>query len=125
VDSFARRPLDIAARYGGEEFALVLYDAPESVVNGFAEELRVAVERARIEHERSFAVPVMTVSVGVALFHPASSGHACDEAVQLVDKALYTAKRLGRNRVSILRPTMRSTDTLAQIAASIRARATR
>lgn len=102
VDRFARRPLDIAARYGGEEFALILYDIPESVARRFAEELRAAVEQERIQHDRSFVMPFMTVSVGVALVYPASCGHGHKEAVELADKALYTAKRSGRNHVSIL-----------------------
>jgi diguanylate cyclase (GGDEF)-like protein len=102
VDRVARRPLDLAARYGGEEFALILYDVPESIARAIAEELRSAVEAARIEHDRSFAVPVMTVSIGVALVHPASPDDSCMEAVQLADRALYTAKRSGRNRVSFL-----------------------
>jgi diguanylate cyclase (GGDEF)-like protein len=99
VDSIARRPLDLAARYGGEEFALVLYDVPESGARRIAEELRTAVERAGIEHDRSFAASVLTVSVGVALIRQASSGDACMEAVQLADQALYAAKRSGRNCV--------------------------
>src|SRR2546421_4765344 len=48
VERFARRPLDFAARYGGEEFALVLYDVPEPTARRIAEELRAAVEEARI-----------------------------------------------------------------------------
>jgi diguanylate cyclase (GGDEF)-like protein len=102
VDRFARRPFDFAARYGGEEFALVLYRVPEAIARRIAGELRAAVEEARIEHTRSLTRPVMTVSVGVALISPVPSIDARVEAVQLADQALYTAKRSGRNCVSLL-----------------------
>lgn len=102
IDRFARHPLDIAARYGGEEFALVLYDISPIAARRLAEELRLAVEDAAIEHDRSSPIAVMTVSIGVALVRP-TPGHSPPEAIQIADEALYTAKRSGRNHVSILK----------------------
>jgi GGDEF domain-containing protein len=43
VQSFARRPLDMAARYGGEEFVLALFDMTGEYVQETAEELRKAI----------------------------------------------------------------------------------
>jgi diguanylate cyclase (GGDEF)-like protein len=85
------RPGDTAARIGGEEFALVL---PDTIL---ADAFAVA-ERIRRRMPAFFAeeVPWLRVSVGVA-----ASGRDGDDAESLLqagDRALYTAKRLGRDR---------------------------
>ncbi len=95
--SVARRPSDLAARYGGEEFALLLGNckAPEAAV--IAQRLLDTVRALGIEHRESGVVPVVTISVGVAVCVP--NGHAPEDLVRCADQALYRAKAEGRNRV--------------------------
>jgi diguanylate cyclase (GGDEF)-like protein len=94
VQSFARRPLDLAARYGGEEFAVILYDLALPYVQDMAERLRQAVQGLQM------AGAEITVSVGVGVAAP-TIGRTPQGAVQLADEALYEAKQAGRNRVVI------------------------
>ena len=123
-----RRNVDLAARYGGEEFAILLPNTPQagaevvgerlirevSAIKGSRKEdlatadvvtaARLVGERIRrdIEVTRFTAgdgEPVMhiTVSVGVATF--GNEVADADALVNAADKALYLAKRLGKNRV--------------------------
>jgi diguanylate cyclase (GGDEF)-like protein len=89
-----------AARIGGEEFALILRDTAMDVAMRHAEDVRsrfVALVRAE---ERLNC----TVSAGVAAsgLHPASTDRVLAEA----DRALYEAKRAGRDRVIVARQPM-------------------
>jgi diguanylate cyclase (GGDEF)-like protein len=88
---------DSIARYGGEEFACIL---PATDGNGavkVAEQLRAAVESLRIEHPGS-EHGILTVSLGATACRDAS-GAALPTLVRTADRALYEAKRKGRNRV--------------------------
>jgi diguanylate cyclase (GGDEF)-like protein len=96
IDSFAKRPLDLAARYGGEELAVILFDLPRHLASMIAEQLRAAVENLRIE--RDGGSDVVTISVGVAVVRPTLE-RSPEGALQLADEALYAAKRKGRNCV--------------------------
>jgi diguanylate cyclase (GGDEF)-like protein/hemerythrin-like metal-binding protein/PAS domain S-box-containing protein len=92
------RAHDKVARYGGEEFAVIM---PETGARGafvIAERIRKAVEELSIAHVASPVSPWVTVSLGLVTVSP--SGLAAPEKViELADKALYEAKRRGRNRV--------------------------
>jgi diguanylate cyclase (GGDEF)-like protein len=99
VDSFARRPLDLAARYGGEELVLILFDLSREHAEQLAELVRAGVQNLRISHI-DHAPGVATISLGVAIVHPTLE-RSPEGAVQLADEALYAAKREGRNRVRI------------------------
>lgn len=98
VQRFARRPLDLAARYGGEELAVVLYQPTVEQARAVAEQLRATVAGAGIEHKGSAIHGIVTVSVGLAWIE-ASLDCSPQDAVQVADEALYTAKLEGRNRV--------------------------
>ncbi len=90
------RETDLAARYGGEEFALILYHTPGQAAAMVAERLRQAVETCEVVAGN--LVLKVTVSVGVATFpHPEIPNHKI--LVECADKALYKAKKQGRNRV--------------------------
>ena len=91
------RPGDLAARYGGEEFALLLPDADELGAAAIAERIRGAVAHLAIEHEGA-ARRIVTVSAGVAAIGRAQDGGP-EALVQCADRALYRAKRGGRNAV--------------------------
>ncbi len=91
---------DFLARYGGEEFVAILSGSDLEQAARTAEDLRARVESRAIEHSTSSAGAVVTISVGVACRHPREGG-AAPELQASADKALYTAKRDGRNRVRI------------------------
>lgn len=101
VQSFARRPLDMAARYGGEEFVLALFDMSAEFVQELAEELRKAILGLQIAHEDSPTAPFVTASIGISVLRP-KAGRSPEGAVQLADESLYSAKRNGRNCVMLV-----------------------
>ncbi len=97
------RPYDSVYRYGGEEFLLCL---PETG----PEEARRVLERVR---ERIAERPIVladgqnlavTISFGLTLLSPR---RPLEELIERADKALYTAKQNGRNRVEVWRPEAR------------------
>jgi diguanylate cyclase (GGDEF)-like protein len=98
ISAHASRPADIAARYGGEEFVVLLADTPEDGAESVAEKVRAAVEELAIPHPGSAAAEIVTVSLGVATRRP-GPGREADELITAADRALYRAKREGRNRV--------------------------
>jgi len=97
LEIVARRPLDLAARYGGEEFALLLYGTSLSDALDLAEAARRGVERLHIPHSGSVDWSLVTISIGVAAVTPQSETDV-SLLINLADKALYRAKRNGRNR---------------------------
>jgi diguanylate cyclase len=89
------RPYDYVGRYGGEEFLLILPDCDMESALLRAEELRVAVQAARIlEGETLLQV---TASFGVGSGFP--SHYEAEAVIRAVDSALYRAKSSGRNCV--------------------------
>lgn len=98
-----KRPADVAARYGGEEFTALLPATPISGAQVLGEQLRAAVERLNIEHAASSAGPRLSVSVGAAAMIPERQVTA-SHLVETADRALYEAKRAGKNRVTTLEP---------------------
>ncbi len=103
------RQVDTVARYGGEEFIILLPHTPLEGAINVAEKLRAAVAAHRFEVAGDPEGGRLTISVGVATL----SGEDVDEAkrderratVEMVlsaaDRALYRAKREGRDRVYV------------------------
>ncbi|MGH8442523.1 MAG: diguanylate cyclase domain-containing protein [Nevskiaceae bacterium] len=94
-----RRDIDALARYGGEEFAALLTETSSEYAHTVAERLRESVEALRIPHPDSPVGGWVTVSIGHSTLRPAR-GDRSEQLVQDADRALYEAKRLGRNRVA-------------------------
>jgi diguanylate cyclase (GGDEF)-like protein len=89
------RPGDVFGRLGGEEFAICLPDASATSAREVAE--RISSGFADAGQSLGDASLQTTVSVGIALSDP---DHASlDGLLAVADRALYSAKRLGRNRV--------------------------
>jgi diguanylate cyclase (GGDEF)-like protein len=88
---------DLFGRYGGEEFIVMLPGRGGAQAREIGEQLRAAVERSRVDYEGQ--VEHLTVSVGVASRLERESTPAA--TVERADKALYSAKRSGRNCVQV------------------------
>jgi diguanylate cyclase (GGDEF)-like protein len=89
---------DAISRYGGEEFAVIL---PATDLEGavrVAEQLRRRVQALGIPNQASQYSGVVTVSCGVAAIEPNLATDA-QVLVAAADRALYEAKKAGRNRV--------------------------
>lgn len=98
----ALRKTDILGRYGGEEFAVVLPETARAGAKLVAEKLRECI------HDRSIATPhaliTMTASVGIGFHDERCAG--LDELMDRADRALYEAKRTGRDRVCVWKAAM-------------------
>jgi diguanylate cyclase (GGDEF)-like protein/PAS domain S-box-containing protein len=94
-----RRPGDMIARYGGEEFVILLPDTDAKNATSVAETLRSSVELLGVEHKDSYVSDVITISVGVASVVPAEN-LSLSTLISSADRALYRAKKAGRNRVA-------------------------
>ncbi len=88
------RPQDEAARFGGEEFVVLLPGADLEAATAVLERVRVALRRALHDAD----LPPFTSSFGVAA---SARGAAPAEVLEAADRALYAAKRAGRDRVVV------------------------
>ncbi|CDG81945.1 diguanylate cyclase [Janthinobacterium agaricidamnosum] len=93
------RPSDLLARYGGEEFAAILPDTSAEQALELAEAIRVRARELAIQNGQEDGVDrYITVSIGIAT-QDADSPLEIPALIGAADRALYLAKRSGRNRV--------------------------
>lgn len=93
----AMRASDVKGRFGGEEFVTIM---PQTGLDGaalFAERLRIAIG-AQIHRDLDVDFRV-TCSIGVAAFGPGAA--SLSDLLRQADRALYEAKRLGRDRICV------------------------
>lgn len=90
------RELDTVARYGGEEFAVILDNAHRKSASAIAEKLVTSVADESFRTEAGLLD--ITVSIGYSLLK-GGDGRTLQDLVERADRALYEAKRSGRNRV--------------------------
>ena len=88
---------DLVARYGGEEFSVLLPNTTrEGAVAAIQKVRNLALQVVCEFQGRDFKLP--TFSTGVALYSP---GESHTDLIDRADRALYRAKRLGRNRIEM------------------------
>ncbi len=94
----SKRPGDLFARYGGEEFALLLPDTSKEQAIRLAKKCCSVVSDLQLEHNQSLVSEYVTVSAGVSTSVPTDGWLRPNDLIIDADKALYTAKELGRNQ---------------------------
>jgi diguanylate cyclase len=92
----ALRPSDSVARYGGEEFVIILPDVALEEAANTVERLQRELTKQFFKHENDRVL--VTFSAGVAQREEAEPQ---EEVIARADKAMYQAKRTGKNRVCI------------------------
>jgi diguanylate cyclase (GGDEF)-like protein len=90
------RKTDAVARWGGEEFIALVFEADADTSLAVAEKLRQLVEAGQFPHQLQ-----ITISLGIAF---ARRDDTAASLIKRADKALYTAKREGRNRTILELP---------------------
>ncbi len=95
----ALRRSDVIGRFGGEEFAVILPDSMADDAQAIAERLRTEVGRIIVPGTTAS----LSISIGIVSETP-SRAETVDALLDKADRALYEAKRLGRNRTAIYRP---------------------
>ncbi|MDU1690932.1 MAG: GGDEF domain-containing protein, partial [Bradyrhizobium sp.] len=91
------RDQDLPARYGGEELIAVLPQTDLEGCHAIAERIRRTIADCQFTRRSTGEVlPQITVSIGVGQFQ---FGESMADLIDRCDRALYLAKKLGRNRV--------------------------
>jgi diguanylate cyclase len=98
----ALRPSDSVARYGGEEFVILLPDLGLAEATATVERLQRELTKKFFMHENDRVL--ITFSAGVAQRTPQEPQ---DEVIGRADKAMYQAKKSGKNRVIAAETTVR------------------
>ncbi|MDF5708981.1 MAG: diguanylate cyclase [Nostoc sp. S4] len=96
--STVKRPADLVARYGGEEFSVILPNTETKGAIHLAQAILQAVRDLAIPHAQSSVSDHVTVSLGVVSTVP-NCEMSPQYLINAADKALYTAKQQGRDRV--------------------------
>lgn len=91
------RQFDVACRIGGEEFALILPMTPRAGAERVARRALQHIWDLEIHHPRNVA-DVVTASIGVGTAIPHQGGTP-EQFINFVDRAMFEAKALGRNRI--------------------------
>jgi diguanylate cyclase (GGDEF)-like protein len=91
------RSIDMLCKYGGDEFVVVLPRTKKQGAALAAERIRAAIDKHRFPGEN--VTGNITASMGIASFP--GDGGSVEDLISSADKALYRAKRHGRNQVWI------------------------
>jgi len=105
----ALRSADIACRYGGEEFCILLPQTSLSEAGVIAERMRQKVTETDYPYGKLQPQGTVSISIGISTF-----GKHIDTAESVIaaaDRALYSAKALGKNRIEFYVDNLTSTAT--------------
>ena len=91
------RPFDHVGRYGGEEFIVILNNTDLEKAIVYAERIRKEIEHLGTLLINRFPGLSLTVSAGVSEYQKSVKNR--DKLIAMADKALYRAKKTGRNKV--------------------------
>jgi diguanylate cyclase (GGDEF)-like protein len=95
------RGVDTAARYGGEEIAVILPRSDMVAGYNVGERIRAAITELRVTTDSDPPkVLSVTASFGVASY-PESKAQSAEDLIRRADRALYRAKKTGKNRVEL------------------------
>ena len=102
------RPSDLIARIGGEEFMIAMADTDEATAVAMADRLRRQINERPFRVENTEGGIEVTISIGVVVVSPGGSYQPENESsvsrmIRRADRALYSAKDSGRNKVSVFR----------------------
>ena len=100
----ARRPADVSARFGGEEFVLLLPNTNATGCQQIGETIRQALAQLGIVHALNFPSRQVTVSIGGTTTACGDAQASCLSLVEAADRALYSAKKDGRDRLVMSGP---------------------
>ncbi|WP_417542697.1 diguanylate cyclase [Methylophaga thalassica] len=92
------RPYDQLYRYGGEEFLICMPNTTLEQAQHVAERMREVIAEQKITYDKAGSELYVTASLGVTSLDPA---HSVEDAINMVDKAMYEAKSGGRNLVRV------------------------
>lgn len=95
------RPVDFIARYGGEEFVVLLPNTDDKGAMFVANKINQSVYAYKIPHSSSPICGYVTVSIGVTTMNKFEEINLLD-FLESADKALYLAKKSGRNQACYL-----------------------
>ncbi|HSV95825.1 MAG TPA: diguanylate cyclase [Spirochaetota bacterium] len=90
------REVDVACRYGGEEFVIIMPGTTKAYALGTAERIRTRFAAEPLITGKK-QVETVTVSLGVAEL---AEGDTADALLECADRAMYLAKRMGKNRTA-------------------------
>lgn len=99
----ALRSADVACRYGGEEFGILLPQTPLNEANAIAERMRQRVAETIYPHGKSQPLGRVTISIGISTSYKQLD--TPERIIAAADRALYNAKRKGKNRIEFYQET--------------------
>ena len=103
----ALRVADVAFRYGGEEFCVLLPQTNLTEAGVIAERVRQRVSQTSYAYRESQPLGLVSVSIGISTFSEDIDN--ADKLIVAADRALYNAKRQGKNRIEFFVDNLTST----------------
>jgi len=100
LEHVINRATDFVVRYGGDEFIVVLYDTECVNTERIAHKITDAIKSVKIRADFTDETYYITTSIGIGCSVPSTKA-TVEDYLDSADKALYTSKQNGKNRVSI------------------------
>ena len=95
------RSTDLVARYGGEEFGIILPQTELGEAEAIAHKIQQKVQCLKLIHAHSQVSDYITLSLGITCLIPQINSSPC-LLIEWADRALYQAKKQGRNCIVTL-----------------------